>query len=90
MAFKKARNTFLRGLQKEIAGETRAAIDDWIASAGQSPLFTFGYAKAATIASAVGSADTVFAREILGRLRQVRPDLKLADKLLERFGAGTK
>ena len=90
LSFKKARNTFLRGLQKELAGETRAAIDDWIASAGQSPLFTFGYAKAATIASAVGSADPVFARDILGRLRQVRPDLKLADQLLERIGAGTR
>lgn len=89
-AFKKARNTFLRGLQKELAGETRAAIDDWIASAGMSPLFTFGYAKAATIASAVGSADPVFAKDILGRLRQARPDLKLADQLLERINAGAK
>ncbi len=85
-AFKRARAVFLRGLQQELAGETRAAIDDWIASAGMSPLFTFGYAKAATLASAVGATDPSFARGILERLRQARPDLKLADQLLERLG----
>jgi hypothetical protein len=85
-AFKNARGVFLRGLQRELAGETGAAIDDWIASAGMSPLFTFGYAKAATVAKAVGSSDPAFARGILERLRQARPDLKLAEQLLEGLG----
>ncbi len=86
--FKQARTVFLRGLQRELAGETRAAIDDWIASARLSPLFTFGYAKAATVANLVGPADPVFARDILRRLRQARPDLKLADQLLDKLDPG--
>ena len=88
LAFKRARAVFLRGLQRELAGETRAAIDDWIASARLSPLFTFGYAKAATVANIVGPADPAFARDILTRLRQARPDLKLADQLLDKLDPG--
>ena len=87
LKFKQARGVFLRGLQRELSGETRTAIDDWIASAGMSPLFTFGYAKAATIAGAVGQSDAAFARDILRRLRAARPDLKLADQLLLKLEA---
>lgn len=90
LKFKQARGVFLRGLQRELASETRAALDDWIASAAMSPLFTLGYAKAATVANAVGQADPAFARDILQRLRQARPDLKLADQLLERINSGTR
>jgi spermidine synthase len=83
-AFRLARDYHLNGLIKNAAGRHREAIDEYVRSAAASPDYTAGYAQAILVASAYIRERPEFARQLLRKLMEARPELGLANEMLER------
>lgn len=87
-SYREARDRHLRGLASEAEGRRGEAVEAYVASAAASADYTAGYAQAVLVASAYLNENPAFARQLLSRLVQVRPEQRLAKDLLERVGAG--
>lgn len=84
-SFRVARDRHLLGLTREERGERREAVADYLASAAATADYTAGYAQAVLVASAYAGQDPAWARAILRRLIEVRPEQRLAREVLERM-----
>ncbi len=85
-SFRMARDRHLHGLGEEHSGRMRQALEDYVASSGLSAEYTAGYAQAVLVAAAYAKEDLEFARSVLERLVEVRPEQGLAREMLSRLG----
>jgi spermidine synthase len=84
-SFRLARDRHLHGLGEELSGRMRQALEDYVESSRLSPEYTAGYAQAVLVAAAYSKQDMGFARSVLERLIQVRPEQALAREMLSRL-----
>jgi spermidine synthase len=84
-AYWEARWNHVQGLIHERARRWDEAVEAYLASAAASPDYTGGYADAVLLASARGREDPSWARAVLRRLVEVRPEERLAAELLRRW-----
>jgi spermidine synthase len=84
-AYGEARWHHVQGLLQERARRWDEAVEAYLASAAASPDYTGGYADAILLASARGREDPSWARSVLRRLVEVRPEERLAAELLRRW-----
>lgn len=85
-SYRDARDHHLQGLVLEMDGRRLEALEHYVASASASPDYTAGYGQAVLVASAYRREDPRFARELLERLIQARPEQRLARDVLARLG----
>ncbi len=77
-----ARDIYLRGAIAEARGNGNAAVAQYLRSAEISRHFTVGYAKCLILALEQGQADPAWAKGILHRLAEMRPDIEDARTVL--------
>lgn len=85
-----ARWAHVQGLQQERARRWEEAVAWYVASAAASGDYTGGYADAILLASARGREDPSWARSVLRRLVEARPEERLAAELLRRWEGGAQ
>lgn len=88
--FMSARDTYIIGLAREQEAKTSEAISLFLQSVQASADFTTAYAHCLTIAIREWPANREFARDLLSKLTEARPERPVAKQLLDRLEAETK
>lgn len=82
IAFRKARDSYLKGLALETESDVAGAIETYFQAVSASVHFTPAYARLVGVIQAMASADSAQARTLYERLLKARPDQPLAERLL--------